>query len=296
MATAAQDGPAVRRRRSPGRVLFVICLALMAFAAYLLPPHVAPLVAPNDKSLIALERGERLLRASWGLSLPGEPDLAHFNDRLSALGVHLGAPVLVRIFKREFELELWLERDGTFQRFATYPVCRWSGALGPKLEQGDGQAPEGFYQVDAGALNPNSRWYRSFNLGYPNAFDRVHNRTGSLIMVHGGCASVGCFAMTDAQMDEIWRLVTAALSAGQKRFQVQVYPFRMTDDRFSAYAAHPSLPFWRTLKRGNDLFEQTSLPPRVSVCEGAYAFTPGKSVADGDAPIEARCASGAARN
>ena len=89
-------------------------------------------------------------------------------------GVALGAPVFIRIFKREFELELWMRRDGRFHRFAIYPICRWSGRLGPKLVEGDSQAPEGFYTVDAKALNPASRWHRSFNLGFPNAFDRAH--------------------------------------------------------------------------------------------------------------------------
>ena len=112
--------------------------------------------------------------------LPGTPDLANLPGRLSAQGLALGAPVFIRIFKREFELELWMRRDGRFQRFAVYPICRWSGRLGPKLEEGDGQAPEGFYTVDAKALNPASRWHRSFNLGFPNAFDRAHARTGSL--------------------------------------------------------------------------------------------------------------------
>ena len=99
----------------------------------------------------------------------------------------------LRIFKREFELELWMKREDRFHRFAVYPICRWSGDLGPKLAQGDWQAPEGFYTVDAKALNPTSRWHRSFNLGFPNLFDRTHQRTGNYLMVHGGCSSTGCF-------------------------------------------------------------------------------------------------------
>ena len=146
----------------------------------------------------------------------------------------------MRVFKREFELELWMKRDDTFHRFAVYPICRWSGRLGPKLAEGDAQAPEGFYTVDAKALNPASRWHRSFNLGFPNAYDRSHQRTGSFLMVHGGCSSIGCYAMTDAVVDEIWRLVTAALGKGQPRFQVQVFPFRMTAENM-AQRAHESL-------------------------------------------------------
>ena len=143
--------------------------------------------------------------------------LGDLSGRLAALRRRHGAPVFIRIFKREFELEVWLRKGDRFHLFATYPVCRWSGRLGPKLDEGDGQSPEGFYTVDRGALNPASRWHRSFNLGFPNVLDRAHGRTGSLLMVHGGCSSVGCFAMTDPGVDEIWRLVQAAHRAGQPR-------------------------------------------------------------------------------
>ena len=202
----------------------------------------------------------------------------------------------MRIFKREFELELWMQRDGVFHRFVTYPICRWSGTLGPKLIQGDGQAPEGFYSVDKTALNPNSRWYRSFNLGFPNSFDRSYKRTGSFLMVHGGCASVGCFAMTNAQMDEIWRLVNAALDGGQTQFQVQVYPFRMTEEKLASYAGHPNQPFWRDLKRGHDLFDETLQPLRVSVCGGRYVFEAGGPDQGGIATSADSCPAASAKN
>jgi murein L,D-transpeptidase YafK len=148
---------------------------------------------------------------------------------------------------------------------------------------------EGFYTVDAKALNPASRWHRSFNLGFPNAFDRTHNRTGSLIMVHGGCASIGCFAMTDPVVDEIWRLVTAALNGGQKRFQVQVYPFRMTEENLGARQNRPWAPFWRDLKRGYDAFEATRTPPRVGVCAGRYTVAPAAVGSDGSLEIDNSC-------
>lgn len=268
----------------------------MALLAIATAPVWKPILIHDDAALISWERSERRLRVTWGLPLHGTPNLADLDGRLANSGVTLGAPVLIRIFKREFELELWMERNGAFHRFATYPICRWSGALGPKFAQGDRQAPEGFYQVDKTALNPNSRWYRSFNLGFPNLFDRTHGRTGSFIMVHGGCGSVGCFAMTDAQMGEIWKLVTAALDGGQKRFQVQVYPFRMTEEKLKSYGGHPAIPFWRTLKTGHDLFEASLLPPRVSVCKGAYHFEAGKAVNDGDIPITPRCSDVASKS
>lgn len=248
-----------------------------------------PKLPGGDAALIKYERSQRLMRWSFGLPMPGEPDLASYADRLKSAGVAEGAPVLIRIFKSEFELELWMQRDGVFQLFATYPICRWSGVLGPKLQQGDRQAPEGFYTVDSSALNPNSRWYRSFNLGFPNAFDRAHGRTGSLIMVHGGCGSIGCFAMTNAQMQEIWKLVTGALSGGQKRFQVQVFPFRMTPEQMAKHASSPAIDFWKSLKTGNDLFEARNVPPKVTVCGRKYQFEPGEKGSAGADSIDDKC-------
>jgi murein L,D-transpeptidase YafK len=235
-----------------------------------------------DQMQIRAERGRRAAEVAGGSPLPGTPDLAAFDRRLAAEGLTLGAPVFIRIFKREFELELWLKRGDAFQRFAVYPICRWSGRLGPKLAEGDWQAPEGFYTVDAKALNPASRWHRSFNLGFPNVYDRSHGRTGSLLMVHGGCSSVGCYAMTDPVVDEIWRLVTAALEKGQPRF-------RMTAENMARRANDRWLPFWQNLKLGYDLFEQTHRPPRVSACEGRYMFAPALAEGSGSDEIESRC-------
>lgn len=242
-----------------------------------------------EHEIIIYERMWRKAVASFGYALPGTPDLANLETRLASHGLSLGAPIFLRIFKREFELELWMLRDGQFHRFATYPICRWSGRLGPKIVQGDRQAPEGFYTVDEKALNPNSRWHRSFNLGYPNAFDRENGRTGSLIMVHGGCGSIGCFAMTNPVIDEIWRLVTAALRGGQARFQVQVYPFRMTEGNLAG--RDRDVVFWRDLKEGFDIFERDLRPPKVTVCNKRYTFEAAGAVADGSTPIVQSCKS-----
>jgi murein L,D-transpeptidase YafK len=288
----SNNDPPRRRRRRPRLVFFI----LFATFAVLLAPVWFPLISASDDNIIQFERAQRRWRTTVGLPMPGAPDTARLTERLAEHGMAAGTPVLVRIFKREFELELWMKRGGSFAHFATYPICRWSGTLGPKLQQGDSQAPEGFYSVDANALNPNSKWYRSFNVGYPNAFDAANGRTGSLIMVHGGCASVGCFAMTNGQMAEIWQLVTAALNGGQKRFQVQTYPFRMTDANIANHASHPALPFWQTLKRGHDLFEASHLPPRVHVCRTNYEFRPSGVYPDGDGGIENSCPASEAKS
>jgi murein L,D-transpeptidase YafK len=264
-------------------LVLILLVAGGTFAAFRLWP------GEFEHQTIRLEREIRATLYDFGITLPGTPDLRDFDARLKAHGVAVGTPVFMRIFKREFELELWLLRDGRFHRFATYPICRWSGRLGPKLVQGDRQAPEGFYTVDEKALNPNSKWHRSFNLGFPNAFDSAQGRTGSFLMVHGGCGSIGCYAMTNAVIDEIWRLITAAFRSGQPRFQVQVFPFRMTEGNLARHAASPLAPFWRDLKAGYDLFEASQMPPKVSVCQGRYAFEAASSAADGSAAIDAKC-------
>jgi murein L,D-transpeptidase YafK len=297
MADRAHNPNKPRRRRRVVRTIFKsLAFAVVTIATLVIvvgPAHL-PIPGLDDESLIAYQRSERHLRASMGLPMPRQPDLSALPERLSNAGFSLGAPIFMRIFKREFELELWMQRDGVFTLFATYPICTWSGDLGPKHREGDRQAPEGIYTVDKGALNPNSAYHRSFNLGYPNAFDRSHGRTGSFLMVHGACASVGCFAMTDAQIDEIWAIVTAALNKGQPRFQVQVFPFRMTEDALAKRADHPAAPFWRTLKAGHDLFEATGVPPIASVCNRNYAFEPGRPGSRGDTPLQSKCPTAAA--
>lgn len=242
-----------------------------------------------DRARIGIERHWRSEVSKLGFSLPGTPDLSDLKGRLASHGLKAGDAIFMRIFKREFELELWMMRDGRFHRFATYPICKWSGELGPKVKEGDRQAPEGFYTVDAKALNPNSAWHRSFNLGYPNAYDRSFGRTGSLLMVHGGCGSIGCYAMTNAVIDEIWTLVTSALGGAQQRFQVQVLPFRMTEQNLALYSGTQNSVFWADLKRGSDLFEASQIPPKVSVCGKRYAFTAGGQGYDGSGTIDAGC-------
>jgi murein L,D-transpeptidase YafK len=246
-----------------------------------------------DRATVNYTRWQNHWYYREGLPLPGTPDLAKFDDRLKAQGVALGAPIFLRIFKLESELEIWMEKDGRYQKFATYPICLWSGRLGPKLREGDRQSPEGFYAVTKDELNPNSRWHRSFSLGFPNAFDRAQGRTGSFIMVHGGCQSVGCFAMTNNVVDEIWELVTSALDQGQLAFSVQVFPFRMTEKNLAARKGDRWSGFWADLKKGYDSFERTRLPPMVSVCDDRYVIADGVL---GAAPAGiAECAATAAR-
>jgi len=206
-----------------------------------------------------------------GVAATKRADPAQVEERLKEKGLKRGSPVFLRIFKGDLEAELWMKRGERYELFASYPICAWSGQLGPKVREGDLQAPEGFYSIGKDQLNPNSHYHRAFNLGYPNALDRAHNRTGANLMVHGGCASVGCIAMTDAAIDELWLLVTAALDSGQERVPAHVFPFRMTDERMAAFAWHPWADFWRDMKPAHDLFEKSHIPPRISVCNTRYS-------------------------
>ncbi|MEX2129021.1 MAG: hypothetical protein WD871_12385 [Xanthobacteraceae bacterium] len=192
---------------------------------------------------------------------------------IEAKGMGKESPILLRIFKEEAELEIWKQnREGRFAVLKTYPICRWSGELGPKIKEGDRQAPEGFYAITPELMNPRSSYYLAFNLGYPNEFDRVLGRTGAHLMVHGDCSSRGCYAMTDEQIQEIFALARESFDGGQLAFQVQALPFRMTAKNMARHRKNPHVAFWRMLKEGSDHFELTKLQPKVDVCEKRYIF------------------------
>jgi murein L,D-transpeptidase YafK len=195
-------------------------------------------------------------------------------QEMAAVNLRLGAPVFLRITKQPAELELWVEQSagGGFAKFRTYPICAFSGAPGPKLRVGDGQAPEGFYAVAPGRMNPASAYHLSFDLGYPNAYDRALGRTGSALMVHGNCVSIGCYAMGDAAIEEIWTAMAAAFRAGQPFVRVHAFPYRMDKP---APGDPRNQAFWANLKQGWDRFEQTKRPPDVSVTGGRYVFSNG---------------------
>jgi murein L,D-transpeptidase YafK len=185
----------------------------------------------------------------------------------------LQSPILVRLFKQEAELEVWKQdRSGRFALLKTYPICRWSGDLGPKVREGDRQAPEGFYNISPAQMNPQSAYYLSFNTGYPNAYDRSLGHTGSELMVHGDCSSRGCYAMTDEQIAEIYSLGRESFFGGQKSFQFQAYPFRMTPMNMAKHRNNPNVAFWKMIKEGYDHFEVTRQEPKVDFCEKKYVF------------------------
>jgi murein L,D-transpeptidase YafK len=183
------------------------------------------------------------------------------------------SPILVRLFKEESELEVWKEdTTGAYQLLKVYPICRWSGELGPKKVEGDRQAPEGFYSITPGLMNPNSSYFLAINIGFPNAYDKANGYSGGFLMIHGDCSSRGCYAMTDEQIGEIYSLAREAFLGGQKEFQIQAYPFRLTPVNLARHRTNPNMAFWMMLKEGNDHFEVTHQEPKVDVCDRRYVF------------------------
>jgi murein L,D-transpeptidase YafK len=197
---------------------------------------------------------------------------------LALKGMRAESPMFVRIFKEESEFEIWKAKDdGRYALFRAYPICAWSGGLGPKVREGDKQAPEGFYTVGPTQMNPNSLYHLSFNIGFPNLFDRANGHTGGALMVHGNCKSAGCYAMTDALIEEIYSLARESFQGGQREFQVQALPFRLTESNMARHRDNRWYGFWRSLKEGYDYFEFAHVPPKVAVCQKQYlvnvAFT-----------------------
>ena len=188
-------------------------------------------------------------------------------------GMNRNSPVMARIFKEEAKIEVWKQKtNGRYDLLASYDICKMSGKLGPKFVEGDRQAPEGFYTVRPAQMNPNSSYHLALNIGYPNTYDRANGRTGSHLMVHGACSSSGCYAVTDADIEEIYALGRDAFRGGQTEFQIQAFPFRMTAANMARYRSDPNFEFWTMLKEGYDQFEVTKVPPKVDVCEKRYVF------------------------
>ena len=214
--------------------------------------------------------------SDYGGSLPKHmrPLDSKTRELVDRKGMELRSPILVRIFKEEAELEVWKQQKATgrYALLKDYEICAWSGVLGPKKKEGDRQAPEGFYTIRPAQMNPDSNYYLAFNMGYPNDYDRAHGRTGAELMVHGACSSRGCYSMTDENIQEIYTLGRLAFQGGQRDFQVQAFPFRMTPENMARHRKDPNMPFWRMLKEGYDHFEVVGQPPKVDVCGQRYVF------------------------
>jgi murein L,D-transpeptidase YafK len=201
-----------------------------------------------------------------------QPNAIPLEKRLKERGIQPGAPLYIRIFKREKILELWAKKKKHYILLKSYPICHYSGYLGPKLHAGDKQAPEGIYALTQKSLHPNSHYHLALNINYPNRYDRNHHRDGDLIMIHGKCSSVGCFAMGNRQIEEIYRMVEAALKKGEKVLYVAIYPFRLTPKNLSQFTKSHWYPFWKNLQTSYLFFEETHVPPFAGVKSDRYVF------------------------
>ncbi|MDB5522610.1 MAG: hypothetical protein JWM58_373 [Rhizobium sp.] len=198
---------------------------------------------------------------------------AKMQTKLAKMNLAMSSPIMMRVFKEEEVMEVWkANSQDRYQLVATYPICAWSGMLGPKKKEGDRQAPEGFYNITTSQMNPNSQYYLSFDIGYPNKYDRAYGRNGRNIMVHGACSSAGCYSMSDAAVLQIYAFAREAFRGGQKSFQIQAFPFRMTAENMAKHRSSENYPFWQNIKTGYDYFEITHRPPEVDVCGRKYAF------------------------
>lgn len=262
------------------RFLITLILTLMTLAV----PAAALVVELDDVAPDRIERQRAFARGT--LPSTSAPELGDLGEWLADKGLAEGAPILIRIFKAESALELWMRKGSTYVLQATFPVCHWTGTLGPKLREGDKQSPEGFYTVGRRQMRHLGRWRNAFNLGYPNLHDKRLDRTGSYILMHGGCSSTGCFAMTQPVQQVIYRLAAAALRRHQVNFQIHVFPFRMTETNMAAHAESPWMDFWRDLKAGYDAFEATRLPPRIGICGQRYVVARATSAARHDGPLK----------
>lgn len=190
----------------------------------------------------------------------------------------LGSPVYIQIFKQERTLDLYAKVENKFQLVGAFRICDFSGGLGNKRHDGDFKSPEGFYNIDIHHLKPDSKYYRAINIGFPNDYDRAQGYSGKYLMIHGNCLSIGCYAMTDANMAIIYNYVQAAFDNGQRNVEISIYPFRMTDANMQLNKYSSYISFWRQLQPGYAYFQKYQLPPSVSVIDGNYVVNPSQTL------------------
>lgn len=187
-------------------------------------------------------------------------------------GFKTNSPIYLRIIKDQDALQVWVKAGKQYKLFKSYEVCFYSGGLGTKTRSGDGKRPEGFYTIEPKQLNPVSNYYLAINVGYPNKVEQLKGYTGDAIMVHGHCASIGCYAMTDPRIEEIYTLVYKALQNGQQKIHLDIFPFKLDEEHLKFYAPYKQDAFWRTLKPGYELFEKNRVPADYYIKGKDYGF------------------------
>ena len=191
-------------------------------------------------------------------------------------GLRDDQPIYIRLFKEPGILEIWVKSGRKYKLFKQYLICTYSGGLGTKTLDHDGKCPEGFYNITPSQLNPVSNYHLAINVGYPNVYDQQHGYTGNAIMIHGDCRSIGCYAMTDPMIEEIYTMVYEAFAHGQQSISVNIFPFKLTSQNIDKYSNYPYVSFWKHLKPGYDIFERDHVPPTVAVVNKTYKFAEAK--------------------
>ncbi|MBZ4416495.1 murein L,D-transpeptidase family protein [Myxococcus sp. RHSTA-1-4] len=191
----------------------------------------------------------------------------------------------VRAFKHERELEVWAgAKAGPLVKVKTYPFCAASGELGPKRQRGDLQVPEGFYTIDL--FNPWSDYHLSMRVSYPNEADKRHKTAadpGGNIFVHGDCVSIGCIAIEDEPIQELYLMVLDTREKTKRNVPIHIFPRRLDDKGMKALeggrsSTDPLVAFWRSLQPAYTFFEEARHLPVTSVDPktGAYVVKPAR--------------------
>ena len=185
--------------------------------------------------------------------------------------------LFLRAFKLEGEIEAWgADRGEAMKLIKTWPLTARSGVPGPKRKEGDRQIPEGCYQIVI--FNPLSSFHLSMGLDYPNAADRIHSdqeKPGFDIYIHGSDKSVGCLAIGDEMIEELYLLAADYHATGKDAISVHIFPARMNgsewNDLRSQYPQNAN--FWDELEPIYKAFEDSHHPPAVKVDEnGTYVI------------------------
>jgi len=191
---------------------------------------------------------------------------------IEKIGGEMGDPVFLRIFKTERRLEVWMEVDGIYRFLTRYSLCYYPGVIGPKRSEDDDQVPEGFYRITAESLSPSDNRYRSIAIDYPNTYDRVHDWSGSGVTLYGSCSAAIGYGLDPGAMEEVYELVDTAISNGQSRVSLHLYPFYLSPERMEEHEGEEWYDFWENLKEGFDIFNRTRQVPWVWVEDGRYVF------------------------
>ncbi len=195
---------------------------------------------------------------------------------LKKAGITSNFEVYMAAYKSEGKFELWLKGVGQnqFELFKTYNFCAHSGTIGPKVLEGDGQTPEGFYKINV--FNPESSYHLSLGLNYPNKVDLARtgkdNKAGNDIYIHGNCVTIGCIPLSDEKIKEVYLIAIEARNGGQKDIPVSIFPFKLTEDNLKKHGAQfpTQVTFWKTLQVGYAYFDKYKTLPKITQEKGGY--------------------------